>query len=140
SSFSVLPSFDSFQNAVSRIRPSFLRITFQESLPSTVTDKVVPASPGWSVPSVAIISALPAPKSKAYLLPATLSTFITSISLLLAAFSFHSPRKASFDADNTRVARQATSSNRRAHLSMESSLPLEYGEQVASDDPKFPTI
>src|SRR5579859_6027382 len=88
-------------------------------------------------------SGWPPPKSKAYLLPATLSTFITSISLLLDAFSFHSPRKGSFDADNAPAAKQATSSNRRAHLSMESSLLfqyVQYGKRVTSDDPKFATI
>src|SRR5579859_4807086 len=85
-------------------------------------------------------SGWPPPKSKAYLLPATLSTFITSISLLLDAFSFHSPTKGSFDADNAPAAKQATSSNRRAHLSMESSLPfqyVQYGKRVTSDDQDF---
>src|SRR5208282_1830637 len=119
------------------MRPSFLRTTFQESAPSMVTDKVVPASPGWSVPSAAIVSALPAPKSKAYLLPPALATFIMSISLLLDAFSFHSPRKGSFAAANAPVARQATSTNLKAHLSMESSLLSEYGEDITSDDQDF---
>src|SRR6516225_10362074 len=46
SSVSLLQSLESFQYAVRRMRPSCLRTTFQESGPSMVTDKVVPASPG----------------------------------------------------------------------------------------------
>src|SRR5215813_10890958 len=46
SSVSVLPSLESFQYAVRRMRPSCLRTTFQDSGPSMVMDKVVPASPG----------------------------------------------------------------------------------------------
>src|SRR6202011_2981035 len=88
------------------MRPSFLRTTFRVSGPSAVTDRVVPESPGWSVPSATIVSRLPSPsKSKAYLFAPRLSTFIWSVSLLSDGLSFQSPTKGLFAAHNTQVPR-----------------------------------
>src|ERR1700730_3748370 len=106
SSVSVLPSLESFQFAVRSRRPSFLRTTFKASGPSAVTDRGVPESPGWSVPSITFVSAPPSPsKSKAYVLAPRLSTFIWSVSLLLDGLSFQSPTKGSFAAHNAQVAK-----------------------------------
>src|ERR1700681_4214349 len=121
-SLSVFPSLDSSQIAVIRIRPLFLRTTFHESGRSLVTDSVVPPVPGWSVPSTTMVSGLPPPKSKAYLLPPALSTFITSLSLLLDGLSFHSPTNGSFAAHNAAAIRQATSTNRKLCFNMSPSL------------------
>jgi hypothetical protein len=59
------------------------------------------------------------------------------MSLLLDGLSFHSPTNGSFAADSAAVTTQATSRNRRAHLSMESSLLLEYGEEPILDDQEW---
>src|SRR5215470_4981812 len=94
----VWPSLESFQLAVRRRWPSFLRTIVQESEASMVADSMVPPPPGWSVPSATMVSE-PPPKSKVYLSPATFSTFIWSVNLLLLdGSSFHSPTKVSFAA------------------------------------------
>src|SRR5579862_216845 len=103
------------------MRPSFLRMTFQVSGPSTVTDRVVPKMPGWSVPSATIISGVPAPKSKAYLFAPAALTFISSGNRLLDGLSFHLPTKGSLAAHEAPGTRQATSSNWEARFNIKSS-------------------
>src|SRR5246127_1653966 len=109
SSSSVLLSLESFQIAESSMRPSFFRTTFHESGPSAVTDRVDPKPLDWSVPSTTIVSP-PPPKSKVYLFPPTLATFISSVNWLLDGLSFQSPIKGLFSARNVPVTKPATSS------------------------------
>ena len=52
-----------------------------------------PKMPGWSVPSATIVSGLPAPKSKEYLVAPAALTFISSGNRLLDGLSFHLPTK-----------------------------------------------
>src|SRR5690348_9561276 len=84
-----------------------------------------------------MVSGLSAPKSKAYLLPPALATFISSMSLLLDGLSFHSPMKGSFDAGNAAAARQAANRQNRERLSMEISLLLQYGEKRILDEQEW---
>ena len=58
-SVSALPSSESFQFAVSRVRPPCLRTIFQLPGASTVMEMVLPRIPGWSVPSATRVSVSP---------------------------------------------------------------------------------
>src|ERR1035438_3256634 len=121
-SLSVLPSSESVQYPVRSVRPFILRTTTQLLGPFTVTDRVVPRRPGWSLPSATTVSTRPGAKVMAYLFAPATSTFISSLGLLLDGFTFHLPTKGSFAAHSELVTRQATSSYRKVRLNIWSSL------------------
>src|SRR5580658_4261272 len=121
-SLSVLASAESLKIAVITVYPSFLRTSFQVLGSTGVTDRVVPAWPGCSVPSATIISVSwadsganggdpPGPKSRTYLFGPAPSIFIWSVSLLLEGSSFHFPTNGSLAAHNVPVVSQAASNN-----------------------------
>src|SRR5690348_9904520 len=80
-----------------------------------------------------MVSALPAPKSKAYLFAPALSTFISSGNLLLDGLSFHSPTKGSSAAHKAPAKKHATNNSLKVRFGMESPLNLCVARTLGSE-------
>src|SRR5215472_1114558 len=134
-SVSALPSSESFQIAVSTVRPPRLRTTFQLPGASTVMEMVLPRIPGWSVPSATSVSESPTPaKVSVYRFAPAGAIVIWSASLLLERLSFHLPMKGSSAALDVAAIRQAKQSNRMVGFSMKRSSSISAPRMDASSD------
>src|SRR6202034_1975634 len=80
--------------------------------PCSVTDKVVPEIPGWSVPSMATVSVLGSEKMNVYLFALPASTFIVSAGNWdREESSFHLPANGSSAAREISMTRQTAISS-----------------------------